>query len=395
MKRLNNEQRMSKTRLDNRIYESDIKDIHLLIEITDHCNCRCVMCRQSKLKSMHGNIPKQYMDMGLFVKIINDIKDEGMEISSIDPLWCGESIVHPDFKEMMHYLFTMNKSYNLFKGFILNTNAIAMDEELSNVFLDYAKFINQMNDDKYYMTLYFSLDAIFPETYQKIKNVQGKNLDKVIKNIQYLVKKRKERNLIFPNLVFAFIVMQENAKEAVAFGKFWKNFLESMNVSHVVTPFWKLLTDRDTVYFRQLLSYRDSKENEKLHRKACSELGISEESKNIVDEELESGQSLRRPCSALWRTPNISPNGDVVPCCRDVELTMVLGNVKKESLKDIWSNNKITELRIAHIKGEFSISPLCLYCSEPTAGLVSDEQIYQYLQSVNKPELMEMYLNRK
>jgi hypothetical protein len=45
-----------KKRLDNRIYESDIKDIHLLIEITDHCNCKCVMCRQSKLNSIHGNI---------------------------------------------------------------------------------------------------------------------------------------------------------------------------------------------------------------------------------------------------------------------------------------------------------------------------------------------------
>ena len=74
---------------------------------------------------------------------------------------------------------------------------------------------------------------------------------------------------------------------------------------------------------------------------------------------------------------------------------MALGNVKEYPLRDIWANDRITELRTAHIKGEFSISPLCLSCSEPEGGIISDDQIYKYLQSINRAELMGIYLNRK
>ena len=386
---------MLNNKLDNRRYEADINDIHLLIEITDYCNCKCIMCKHGNSNLIHGNIPKQHMNAGLFMKIINDLKDGGMKVSSIDPLWCGESMIHPDFKEMMRYLFAINKSHELFNGFILNTNAITMDEELSDIFLDYAQFINRANNNSYYMTLYFSLDAIYPNTYQKIKGISGENLNRVINNIQCLVKKRKQYNTIFPNLVFAFIVMQENKEDALEFGNFWKNFLESLDVPYVISPNWKLLRDRDTIYYKQLLLCKDSKENEELHKNICLQLGLVEDSKNIPIVETENIEPLRMPCGALWRTPNIASNGDVVPCCRDVDLTMALGNVKEYPLRDIWANDRITELRTAHIKGEFSISPLCLSCSEPEGGIISDDQIYKYLQSINRAELMGIYLNRK
>lgn len=129
--------------VDKRGWESArLEDVHLLIEMTDICNCRCIMCKQSMSETIHRDMPKQHMDLGLFIKIIEDIKDHGF-VTSVDPLWNGESTIHPDFKEMIYYLFAVNKNNGLFRGFVLNTNAINMDRELSDIFLDYAKYVQK------------------------------------------------------------------------------------------------------------------------------------------------------------------------------------------------------------------------------------------------------------
>jgi radical SAM protein with 4Fe4S-binding SPASM domain len=387
-------------RIDKRGCESaKIDDIHLLIELSDHCNCKCIMCKQSMAENMHGNNPKQHMDLALFVKIIEDIKKGESKITSIDPLWTGESMIHPDFKEMMYYLFTMNRKYGLFRGFVLNTNAIAMNREISDIFLDYAKYV-QEHRDSCFMRLYFSLEAIRPYTYQNIKNTNEENLNRAIDNIKYFIFKRKKLNLTVPNLTFGFIVMEENQDEAEEFRDFWKEALRDSGVPHEVVSSWPLLTDRDSIYYRQLIS-SEPKKAEDLHRKVAVRLGLvqkdvlptnKKQKKNLV-------RRFRPPCGALWRTPNIASNGDVVPCCRDMELTLSLGNIKENSLHDIWHGDKITELRLSHIKGEFDVLfqkwPVCKTCVEPEAGVLSDDEILSYLQSINKEEIMKKYIARK
>lgn len=393
----------SENRIDTRGSESaTAEDLHLLIEITDQCNSRCIMCKQSTSKTMHRDFPKQHMETSLFIKIIEDMKDSNFNVASVDPMWNGESAIHPDFKEMMYYLFLINKNYSLFRGFVFNTNAITMDEEVSEIFLDYARFIKKMGKN-YFMRIYFSLDAARPGTYQKIKNIPGENLEKVIKNIKYLIRRRKELKLDIPNLIFSFIVMPENKEDASEFRDFWQNVLKDSGVLYETVPSWPLLVDRDSVYYRRLIS-NDSDEAEKLHRNTCLKLGLIEKYKIAKKEKNPKPKSsFRPPCGALWRTPNIASNGNVVPCCRDTEFIMNLGNIKNQSLSDIWYGEKITQYRIAHIKGDFNVPPdvspevfrTCLNCLEPEGGTLSDKEIHAYLKSINKTEIMEMYLDRK
>lgn len=393
----------TENRIDKRGAESArIEDIHLLIELTDYCNSKCIMCKQSISKTIHRHFPKQHMDTSLFIKIIEDIKTSGFNVTSIDPMWNGESAIHPDFKEMMYYLFLINEKYDLFRGFVLNTNAITMDEEVSEIFLDYARFIKEMRKN-YFMRLYFSLDAVYPETYQKLRNIRGENLEKAVRNINYLIKRRKELNMVIPNLIFGFIVMPENEKDAPVFRDFWKDALKDSCVPYEIVPSWPLLTDRDSVYYRQLISSNPEKA-EKLHRDVCLQLGLIKKSKSAKKEKTPKPVSFfRPPCGALWRTPNIASNGNVVPCCRDTEFIMNLGNVKTQSLSDIWHGEKITQYRISHIKGDFNVPPdvssevfrTCLNCLEPEGGTLSDKEVYAYLESINRTELMKSYLRRK
>jgi len=57
-------------------------------------------------------------------------------------------------------------------------------------------------------------------------------------------------------------------------------------------------------------------------------------------------------CRDLFRTLAVLWNGDVVPCCYCVGGGRVIGNVKDESLKQIWESPKYRKLREAgHCEG--------------------------------------------
>ncbi len=69
------------------------------------------------------------------------------------------------------------------------------------------------------------------------------------------------------------------------------------------------------------------------------------------------------PCRELWRGAMVvQSNGDVVPCCRDVEGELAIGNVHESSLLDIFNGDPMKRLRELHRKRRFP--PLCANCSE-------------------------------
>ena len=154
------------------LHIANIKGVHLLIEPTDFCNARCIMCDQSRRENMH-NIPKGFMDLNLFRRIINDVKKFPIPIDAIDPLWAGESLLHPEFKNMLWTLFNENKRHKIFRGMVLNTNGTLFDEGYTEIFMDYASWIEREHLDKegFFLHLYFSLEAVTAKTFSLIKNL--------------------------------------------------------------------------------------------------------------------------------------------------------------------------------------------------------------------------------
>jgi radical SAM protein with 4Fe4S-binding SPASM domain len=66
-------------------------------------------------------------------------------------------------------------------------------------------------------------------------------------------------------------------------------------------------------------------------------------------------------CGWIYSSVTIHVNGDVVPCCRDVQGDYCLGNVLKENLYDIWSNKKSCAIRKS-VSTRSNSFPLCLLC---------------------------------
>jgi radical SAM protein with 4Fe4S-binding SPASM domain len=73
--------------------------------------------------------------------------------------------------------------------------------------------------------------------------------------------------------------------------------------------------------------------------------------------------SPRYPCRHFWLDVVINVEGKVLPCCFDYDAKLVLGDLTKQTLSQIWNNNVLKRLRKMQSEGNFNF-PLCKDCRE-------------------------------
>jgi radical SAM protein with 4Fe4S-binding SPASM domain len=69
------------------------------------------------------------------------------------------------------------------------------------------------------------------------------------------------------------------------------------------------------------------------------------------------------PCRYPWHSVSVLADGRVVPCCRDINGDMILGDLNRQSLSEIWNGPAIRSLRRALAAGDRG-NPLCRACCE-------------------------------
>ncbi|MGC4121202.1 MAG: SPASM domain-containing protein [Myxococcales bacterium] len=67
-------------------------------------------------------------------------------------------------------------------------------------------------------------------------------------------------------------------------------------------------------------------------------------------------------CTYPWRSLTVLWDGRVVPCCHDDDGRLVLGDLKQQSLVEIWRGPKVAELRVRHRSGQLPAGHLCRDC---------------------------------
>jgi len=72
--------------------------------------------------------------------------------------------------------------------------------------------------------------------------------------------------------------------------------------------------------------------------------------------------SRRTPCMWLWTTLTVLWDGTVALCCLDYEGRVRLGDLKQESIGEVWSGSALAKLRSLHLQGKFDSVPLCRTC---------------------------------
>jgi radical SAM protein with 4Fe4S-binding SPASM domain len=271
------------------------------IGVTNLCNAECIMCPHSKLKKMGT------MDMKLYKKIIYNCKKLGIKIITLS--FFGEPLLDRTLIEKIKYA----KQNGMFTAFY--SNASLLNEEWAE------KLINSGLD-----SITISFDGYSKEVYEKIR--KKLKFEIVKKNVLNLIRTRRKLNRKNPKINLVLVELEENKGEIKDFYREWKDKVDSINIINMRN--WA--NDIQKAGTKESFHF-----NKKLKRK---------------------------PCALIWLKMVVDWNGDVVLCCDDWNHSTILGNLKKQTIEEIWRGEKLKKIREAHVKGEFYKVPLCSGCNK-------------------------------
>jgi molybdenum cofactor biosynthesis enzyme MoaA len=242
--------------------------IYLNLELTDRCNVKCIMCGQAYSSNVHDT-PDRYMSTETWSHLLEGLADVDEEIS-LCPHWLGDPTVHPEFAPMIREAFQRNTGNRLFRFFKVHTNgALLHRKDGIEAVLDCAASRGQAPDT--FQFLHFSLDALTRDVFTHVKGVDLHQ--RTYANVLKLLRRRRERGLAWPKVTLAFVVMEENRRDAAPFLRFWRDtFAELGEEAPQVTWDWPIEA-RDTLYFRRL-NHEDQDAATRLHRDVLVELGV-------------------------------------------------------------------------------------------------------------------------
>lgn len=260
---------------------------YLLIEPVSTCNLRCPFCFQTDTTFTRKPF-MGVMDFELFKKIIDEANTLG--VGAITMASRGEPTLHKNFAEMLDYV---GKKENIFEVKI-NTNATFLNDKICH-----SIFENNISQ------IVISADHYQKNEYERLR--KNSNFEKILKNIDNLFEIRKKN---YPNSTTEIRISGIDSDKTLNREKF-RNF-------------WLKRSDHVTASFA-------------LERWNTYE--------NKVHEEIDD------PCENLWDRLYVWFDGKVNPCDADYKSYLSYGNIRNNSIKEIWNNQVIKKLRDEHKNG--------------------------------------------
>lgn len=279
------------------------------IELTNRCNLKCRMCPRPKM----GNLKIGEMDFGLFKQIVDDIAKFADKKTIFVPVGLGEPLMYAELLEAIEYIKIQCPGAPI----NIDTNGTLLYEEKAKML---CKLLGR--DDR----LLISLNAGSRSVYEWL---MGRDkFDLVVDNIKdFLIIREKIGN--GPKVIIQLLETNRTESEIEKFKNFWN----------------PLLGRNDNVYIRRLLNW-----------------GGTVDIKDIQVRE----KGYRYPCLSLWTNVAILNDGNVYPCCEAQSTRensdILLGNVQEKSLTEIYSENRIEDIRKKHLKGQWNEISDCKNC---------------------------------
>ncbi len=273
--------------------------LNVIIEVGNYCNLNCTTCINDKLTRKKG-----YMDIFLYKKIIDEIAENNPYCR----VWLdfyGEPLL---VRYKLYYMINYAKKKGL-KNININTNGTLINEEMAEMLLD--SEIDFISID---------VDGFSKEVYEEIR--RGANRDILYKNIEFLLKRKKERELKIPIIEVKAMEMEENRHELKQ-----------------IVDYWRKKGAWTTV--RRLISWGGQhekiKNEQKGERYACGHaVGV---------------------CAITW-------DGNVVTCAMDADGKNIYGNVNETSIVEIWKKRN-DEMVSKHLSHQWDKIPeVCKNCTD-------------------------------
>lgn len=283
--------------------------LHLDIGITNVCNLKCTFCARTVLVEEEKFRKANHMEMDLYKKIIDEASQLGTYSINLNLL--NEPLTNPNLVKMIQYA----KEKGIVDVHFHSHGGLLTEEK--------GKELLESGLDK----LLVSLDTPNKQKYEKMRVLS--NLDTVVENLKKFKKLRDKSGKIGPLIRTNFIqfpgITKEELKANLDFG----------------------LQLSDCVGFQEYIEPTLTiGENKKYHE----------------------GYKSKFVCQQPFTRLSIIEDGTVSPCCVDYKLEIVVGNIKEQSLKEIWESDKMKDFRGIHKSGNFyKVSP-CKNCEMAING---------------------------
>ena len=261
------------------------------IEATNICNAKCVFCPRDEMHRKQG-----IMNLDLFKKIVDECAELG--ITHIRMHNYGEAFLDRRLVEKVRYA----KSRGIKEVGAISNGSLLTEAVVRGLIEAGMDAIN------------ISVDASGKETFESTR--LGLNYDKVIANVERLVRIRAEMGRRRPKLILSF-VRQNNDADEQAFIEHWKKIADKIHVTDLHNWAGTLNTESDVNY----------------------------------------------PCYRPWLTFTVLWDGRVSLCCADFDGRHILGDLKTSTIQDIWNAEPYRNARRMHL--ESGGPEICRSCDLP------------------------------
>lgn len=290
--------------------------VSVAFEPTTSCNLRCPEC-PSGLRQFSR--PTGMLQNDFFKQTIDDIHKELIYLIFY---FQGEPYLNTDFLTMVKYA----SSKRIYTA--TSTNAHYLSDET-------AKKTVESGLDR----LIISIDGTTQDVYEQYR--VGGQLEKVLEGAKNIMKWKKELKSKTPFVFFQFLVVKPNEHQIEDIKRLAK------------------LVGVDEVRFKTAQIYEYETDPNNLIPTINK---FSRYNKN-ADGTYSAKNKLANRCWKMQHANVITWDGLVVPCCFDKDAKHQLGDLKKQSFKEIWQNENYKQFRNDLMKSRKNID-ICANCSE-------------------------------
>lgn len=238
----------------------------------------------------------------------------------------GESLFHGRIGDFIRY----GRSRGVAMG--LSTNATYLDARKSRLLLE-----NGLD------FLVISMDGVSPESYERIR--VGGDFATTVNNVRRFFEMKKQ----LPNnttVVVQMIVMDQNRHEIDRFAREWDGQV-------------------------MIKEARDWAGQVQLGRRQPPPVN-------------------QTPCRMLWTELTVLWDGTVVPCVNVYEREPNIGDLRAQSVQEVWNSPRMQELRDAHLRNQVGDIPVCATCPRHEfefESFIAVDQLTQRLRNYVRTDL--------
>ena len=285
------------------------------IEPTTSCNLRCPEC-PSGLRSFTR--PTGKLDKDLYGQILPQLAPW---LTNLTFYFQGEPYLHPEFLRMV----SMASDQDVYTTTSTNAHYLTPEVAMQTVRSGLDRII-------------ISIDGVTQEVYQQYR--VGGSLARVLEGTRNLLEARRISGRRQPRVVFQFLVVRPNEHEIPAVFELGRE----LGVDEV-----KLKT-------AQIYDHANGSPLIPQDLRHSRYLPNADGTWRIRSE-------WENKCWKMWSSCVITWDGRVLPCCFDKDGQYVMGDLRRQSFREIWFGEKYREFRRSVLKSRASVD-ICRNCSE-------------------------------